>query len=236
MRQIFLANPKGGCGKTMISIHLATYFAHQGQSVAICDHDPGQSAMDWLKSRADHLPAIRGIEFFKHGILTNRFDVVIHDMPAACGVNELSSQVMGHQLLIPVLPSATDIKASTRFLMALNRANLVTENPNRIALVANRISVVTNYFKILLTFLNQVNLPMVGYLRDTQNYVHTIGRGRSIFDSQALKFSADQAQWQSIFDWLETTKLKADHPFYQKVEQILAEPESSPVKSLLQEA
>jgi chromosome partitioning protein len=85
MLQIFVANPKGGCGKTMLSIHLASYYAHRGKSVALCDHDPQQSSMDWIKTRPLNAPKISGVEFFNHNILTNRFDVAIHDMPAAFG-------------------------------------------------------------------------------------------------------------------------------------------------------
>ena len=203
MRQIFLANPKGGCGKSTLSIHLASYYAKLGYSVALCDHDPQSSSVDWVKCRPANLTPIQGIEFFKHNILTNRFDVAIHDMPAACDIEDLSKRIKGHQLLIPVLPSPTDIRACVRFLMALNRANLVQDN--NIALIANRVVVRTNFAKVLMAFLSSVNLPLIGYLRDTQNYVRTINAGVSIFDLPAQSVSFDQEQWEGILCWLEET-------------------------------
>ncbi|MFT6039838.1 MAG: chromosome partitioning protein [Candidatus Azotimanducaceae bacterium] len=221
MRQIYLANPKGGCGKTTLSLHLASYYARRGETVALCDHDPQRSSLDWLRNRPKKLVDIQGIEFYKHKIMTNRFDVAIHDMPAGCDAEQLAEQADGHQVIIPVLPSATDIKACVRYLMALNSANLVQRNPNRIGLVANRVNVRTNYFKVLLTFLNTVNLPIVGYLRDTQNYVRSISAGVSLFDLPPSSVAIDMEQWASILDWLERPEVVLDHPFQQEINDLL---------------
>jgi chromosome partitioning protein len=221
MRQIFLANPKGGCGKTTLSIHLASYYAQRGLSVALCDHDPQRSSLDWMRGRPKKLAEITAIEFFQNKILTNRFDVAIHDMPAGCEAQELAEQADGHQVLIPVLPSATDIKACVRFLMALNRANLVQKNPNRIGLVANRVNVRTNYFKVLLTFLNSVNLPIVGYLRDTQNYVRSISAGVSLFDLPPKVVQVDMEQWATILHWLDQPELAENDLFQKEINDLL---------------
>ena len=101
MEQIFLANPKGGCGKTMMSIHLASYFAHQNRRVALCDHDPQQSALDWLRNRPEKYPTIHGIQCDTQQITGNPFDVVIHDLSVACRIEELSEMIAGNKLVIP---------------------------------------------------------------------------------------------------------------------------------------
>ena len=44
MRVILVANPKGGSGKTTLSINLAGYLASQGQRVAMLDLDRQKSA------------------------------------------------------------------------------------------------------------------------------------------------------------------------------------------------
>ena len=165
------------------------------------------------------MPKIAGIQFYQHEILTNRFDVAIHDLPAAFGAEELGDVLKEHRLIIPVLPSPTDIKACVRFLMALNRSGLVESNAQRIGLVANRVNVRTNYFKVLLTFLNQVNLPLVGYLRDTQNYVRSFSAGLSIFDLPQRSVSNDLAQWEPILEWLEDNEVPS--PFMQQISDLL---------------
>lgn len=219
MQQIFVANPKGGCGKTMLSIHLTSYYTHRGKSVALCDHDPQQSSLDWVKVRSASVPKINGVEFLKHNTLTKRFDIAIHDMPAAFGAEELSGIIGNHRLLIPVLPSPADIKTCVRFLTDLNRRGLAEKNYQQIGLVANHVNVRTNYFKVLLAFLNQVNLPLVGYLRDTQNYARSFSAGVSLFDLPQHTVNRDLCQSQSILDWLEHSEV--EDLFKEQITQII---------------
>lgn len=221
MRQIFLANPKGGCGKTMVSVNLAGYFARQGLSVALCDHDPQRSATDWLKSRPRSLPAIEGIEYFSHHIMPNRFDVAIHDAPAGHGAIELGDLIQGNLLLIPVLPSSTDIRACLRHLMGLHRSGLLERNKGHVGLIANRVNVKTNYFKVLLTFLSEVNLPVVGYLRDTQNYIRAGNAGLSIFDLPPSSTRADRQQWEPILEWLNSSRATTSDSMQQTINELL---------------
>lgn len=221
MQHIFLANPKGGCGKTMVSVNLAGYLARQGLTVALCDHDPQRSSLDWLKARPKMLPHIEGIEYFSHRILSNRFDVAIHDAPAGHGAGELGDMVDGHRLLIPVLPSSTDIRACLRHLMGLHRSGLLERNQGNVGLIANRVNVKTNYFKVLLTFLNEVNLPVVGYLRDTQNYIRAGNAGLSIFDLPPSSTAKDRLQWEPIIEWLHCAQATTSDSMQQTINELL---------------
>lgn len=221
MRQIFLANPKGGCGKTMLSVNLAAHYANQGLSVGICDHDPQRSSLDWNAIRPEGLSKIEGIEYFTHQMMPNRFDVMIHDARAGRGAAELGNLIEGHHLLIPVLPSSTDIRACLRHLMGLHRDGVFERNPGKVGLVANRVNVKTNYFKVLMTFLNEVNLPVVGYLRDTQNYVRSSNAGLSIFDLPPSASRVDRQQWEPIIDWLKSSHSATTKSMQQTINELL---------------
>ncbi|MFT7092093.1 MAG: chromosome partitioning protein [Candidatus Azotimanducaceae bacterium] len=131
-------------------VNLASSYARKGLSVALCDHDPQRSSLDWLRARPAHLLPIEGFEFFDH------------------------------QLLIPALPTATDIRACVRHLVVLNRAGVVEQNPGKFGLIANRVNLKTNYFKVLLTFLNEVNLPIIEWL--AQSEAKTLGPVQSTID------------------------------------------------------
>lgn len=50
---ILVANSKGGAGKTMTSMLLASYLSEQGHSVCVRDTDNGQSAYEWATRAAD---------------------------------------------------------------------------------------------------------------------------------------------------------------------------------------
>lgn len=201
---MFVANPKGGCGKTTLATQLASYWAAEGASVALVDHDIQQSSLDWLRSRPKSCAGIVPIAAFRGDPVDSDFDVVIHDMPAGCSVDDLQQWCHGNcQLVIPILPSPTDIKAGVRFLMALNRHDWLANSNMDIALVANRVRTNTNYFKVLVAFLEQVNMPLVTSIRDTQNYIRAMDSGVSIFDLPKSRVSSDLKQWRPLLDWLQ---------------------------------
>ena len=58
--QILVHNHKGGTGKTMLSVHLAHYFARQGQEWCLWDVDRQGNAISWLTEfQWDGTPTIR---------------------------------------------------------------------------------------------------------------------------------------------------------------------------------
>ena len=51
---------------------------------------------------------------------------------------------------------------------------------------------------------NSLGLPVLGFLRDTQNYVHLAARGLTLFDVPPGRVEKDLAQWEAICRWLDT--------------------------------
>jgi len=52
-------------------------------------------------------------------------------------------------------------------------------------------------------FVDGLGLPVLGYLRDTQNYVQLAAHGLSLWDVAPGRVEKDLAQWQEIIDWIE---------------------------------
>lgn len=210
LKTIVIANPKGGCGKSTLAAQIASHYANQGLAVALADHDPQRSSLDWLKCRPAGCSKITPIAAFNNVSVTDTFDVVIHDMPAASDLDMILGAVEGRaKLLIPILPSPTDIKAGVRFLMSLNREGWNTgaidseSQQVDIGLVANRVRTNTNYFKVLVEFLEQVNMPLIASIRDTQNYIRAMDAGISVFDLPPSRVARDLQQWQLLLNWLD---------------------------------
>ena len=218
MDQIFIANPKGGCGKTTIATQLAGYYANQGGAVLLVDHDAQRSSSDWLGSRPASCAPIRLVASeVDEPVDDVCADIVIHDMPAAWDMDLVADIIgEGDKVLIPVLSSPTDIKACLRFVMGLYRSGVMESNIH-IGLVANRSRVKTRYFQVLLEFVGRLELPLVASLRDTQNYVKAMDRGLTIFDLPPSRVAVDVEQWRPILKWLRTTRgkvIKAKAPSY----------------------
>ena len=63
MKTILVANLKGGCGKTITAITLATALAQKGYKVALADADGQKSALQWLKQRPDTAATIQSLDW-----------------------------------------------------------------------------------------------------------------------------------------------------------------------------
>ena len=207
MPHIFIVNSKGGSGKTTLSTQLASYYAKRGDQVILADHDPQKSSCDWLAARPARCASIQLIAALPDQAIAteNSSTIVIHDMPAGW-IPALNSAVFAkdgtNKMLIPILPSPIDIKSGLRFIMMLYRSS-VLEKTVKAALVANRARSNIRFNKILLEFLARVDLPLIGTVRDSQNYTRAIENGVSIFDLPASAVKTDVEQWQPIIDWLE---------------------------------
>ena len=52
-------------------------------------------------------------------------------------------------------------------------------------------------------FLGTLDVPVIGFVRDTQNYVHLAARGLTLWDVAPSRVARDLEQWQPIIDWLD---------------------------------
>ncbi len=207
MPTILVANPKGGCGKTSIATNIACHFANQQIPTILIDRDPQKSAADWHASRPANCSAIELVtqntaDYFQADILDA---IVIQDMPAGWQPTATSPALGEGQiclLLIPILPSPVDIKAGLRFLMQLYRSGLLDKNI-RAGMIANRTRAHLRFHQELMDFLQRVQIPLIGTLRDSQNYIRAMESGISIFDLPARHVQKDLLQWQEIIEWLE---------------------------------
>lgn len=50
-------------------------------------------------------------------------------------------------------------------------------------------------------FLDDVGLPVLTYLRDTQNYVQAAAHGMTLFDLPPSRVQKDLEQWSAIGNW-----------------------------------
>jgi len=207
MRTIMLMNAKGGCGKTTLATNIATWFADEGATVALADYDPQGSSLDWLQARKDYdgVPEIEAIDATSAPVKPAKgTDFLILDAPAGTHgstINEMLKRV--DTLLVPVLPSAIDMRACERFLKELLASGRVSRKMTRIGLVANRVRENTVAYGQLMTFLQQLNIPVLSHLRESQNYIRSAERGLGLFELAPSMVWHDLEQWDPILDWLE---------------------------------
>ena len=198
-RVILVANPKGGSGKTTLSINLAGYLASQGQRVAMLDLDPQKSATQWLAIRDTALPQI---DLLRDGQKSGS-DWLVIDSPAGLSGKSLERALkLAHKVVVPIAPSLFDIRASQAFLAALHAEKAVRKHEGFVSVVGMRIDVRTRAGVTLEHYMAQQNLQVLAHLRNTQHYVNAAFEGKSLFDLPPHVVERDVAQWQELIDWL----------------------------------
>ncbi len=210
MRTIMLMNAKGGCGKTTLATNIATWFADEGKKVALADFDPQGSSLDWLQARTSYegIPNIEGIDAVNGPATAAKgTDYLIMDAPAAIHGKEINTMLRRVQtLLIPVLPSPMDMRACSRFLEELLKSKRVSKKKTRIALVANRVWERTTVYRQLEEYLGHLKIPVLGHLRESQNYIRSAEKGLGLFELAPSQVWQDLEQWDPILEWLSSSR------------------------------
>lgn len=204
MPVIVVANPKGGVGKSSLSTQLAGWFASRGHPVMLGDVDRQQSARQWLALRPPQLAPIRTWEIAHDDIVRPPKGTthVVLDTPAGLHGKRLDEVLkLADRVLVPLQPSLFDIQATYPFIEQLRSHR--RSDRLRIGLVAMRVRDHTIAADQLQHFLATLSVPVVGQLRDTQNYVQLAARGLTLWDLNPARVERDLAQWRPIIDWLE---------------------------------
>lgn len=204
MRAVLVANPKGGAGKTTLATNLAGYFANLGKKATLCDLDRQQSSLRWMAFRDPALAAITG-HFAGSQIvvsLPKEADWVVVDAPAGLQGYKLTDYLHAvDKVLVPLVPSVFDMAATEDFL------NSIRGEPRsvraKVGIVAMRVDPRTRAASMLEEFLKHFDIPIVSYLRNTQNYVNAAAAGVTIFDPPRAKHRRDLEQWSSLIKWVE---------------------------------
>ncbi|MDO9144880.1 ParA family protein [Rhodoferax sp.] len=204
MPVVVVANPKGGVGKSTLSTQIAGYFASQNHAVMLGDADRQQSSKLWLSLRPEQARAIRSWELGNDQIAKPPKGTthVVLDTPAGLHGKRLKEILKrAHKVVVPLQPSVFDIFATQDFLNELAESARAAQID--VGIVGMRVDERTRAAEQLHTFVEATGLPVLGYVRDTQNYVQLAARGLTVFDLPPGRVARDLAQWQAICRWLD---------------------------------
>jgi len=203
MPVITIANPKGGVGKSTLATNVAGCLAAAGHTVMLGDVDRQQSSRRWLALRPASLPAITGWDVAGEHVVRppKGTSHVVLDTPAGLHGKRLDAVLrITDRLLIPLQPSLFDIQATHDFVQALRAHRRGAEI--KVALVGMRVREHTIANGQLHQYLATLPVPVVAWLRDTQNYVHLAARGSTLWDVAASRVERDLEQWAPLKEWI----------------------------------
>ena len=205
MPVIVVANPKGGVGKSTLSTQIAGYLAARGHAVMLGDVDRQQSSRTWLGLRPAAAATIAPWDVAHDAVVRPPKGTthVVLDTPAGMHNKRLDEVMkLADKVLVPLQPSIFDIHATHGFLRELQAHK--RSDKVRVGIIGMRMKEGTISADQLRNFLGTLAVPVVGFLRDTQNYVHLAARGLTLWDVAPSRVARDIEQWQPILDWIDS--------------------------------
>jgi chromosome partitioning protein len=216
MQKIVVLNPKGGSGKTTIATNLASYYAVEKLRPTLMDMDAQGSSTHWLGKRTQEQPLIHGIAAYERNTgLTRSFATrlpldtqrLVVDTPAAVEPQKLPDITRNATaVLVPVLPSDIDIHAAAKCISNLLLIAKLRRDEHRIAVIANRVKKQTLIYKSLMKFLENLQIPVIATLRDSQAYIRSAEIGLGVFEMKPNSVREDLEQWLPLIGWLAQRK------------------------------
>ena len=205
MPVVVVANPKGGVGKSTMATNIAGYFASKGHAVMLGDADRQQSSRLWLGLRPSGARPISTWELGEGNIAKPPKGTthVVLDTPAGMHGKILNNALkLANKVVVPLQPSIFDIFATRAFLDELAQHGKASQI--QVGIVGMRVDPRTIAADKLHEFVDALGLPVLGYLRHTQNYIHLAARGLTLSDVAPGRVERDLMQWEGICRWLDS--------------------------------
>lgn len=206
MPVIVIVNPKGGVGKSTIATNLAGYFAKQGHKVMLGDADVQQSSRAWLALRPGGLPPIAAWDIGEGQVARPPKGTthVVLDTPAGLAGPRLEQVLrIADKVIVPLQASMFDILATQDFLQRLATKSSKQANKQDVGVLGMRVNIRTRSADQLAHYVGNLGLPVLGYLRDTQNYVQLAAHGATLWDVAPSRVERDIDQWQELVKWVQ---------------------------------
>ena len=191
---IGVTNLKGGVGKTTVAQNLAVCFAHMGFKTCLIDTDTNCNSLSWSAARDEDLPSITVVGSIEPKAIGKMvrdmhkdYDIVVID--GTPSLSEMTTRIIlaSDLLLIPLLPSAHDVRAMSLFFERYEQAKEVKEDIPAF-FVLNQYASNINVHKGMKEAVENFGLPVFETtVSKRAAYVETALEGRGVFESSDVK-------------------------------------------------
>lgn len=204
MQTVLIANRKGGVGKTMTVVTIASALAQAGHRVAIADADAQQSALGWLARRPATVPPIRGVSWVKSGDIGDhpkKLDWLLIDAPGALKDSRAEALIAEARAVIaPVQPGVFDQASTEGFIADIEELKRIRKGKVVVHLVANRLRAGSRAAKTLDAALLALGRAPIAHIADRAVYGDLAEQGLGLYDRKIRSLDPLRAQWAPVLE------------------------------------
>lgn len=212
MNTTLVINPKGGSGKTTVTINLASYFASANIPCTLMDYDPQGSSLNWLRLRpplvnrihaANAAPEKFGrLRSFEMYVPPETRHLVIDAPAGVAGVLMHEMLDRSSAIVVPLVPSSIDLHATGNFLRELIGTGKMRHAQIPIAVVANKVRRSMPAYAPLQQLVDSLGLKLLARLIDSDVFLRAAETGTGIFEMNAGFAAAERKQFLPIVEWV----------------------------------
>lgn len=203
MRTVLVANRKGGVGKTMMAVTIASALANRGERVALADADRQQSSLGWLNRRPGTVSQMRGLDWSRSADIGDNpktLDWLVIDAPGALKGSKAEALIAeAKAVLTPIQASVFDENATRGFLSEIEDLKRIRKGKVGVHLVPNRIKLRSRATQELENFLEGIGYEPLTWITERAAYGDLAAQGLTIFDRKLASLKPVKAQWDPIF-------------------------------------
>lgn len=223
LARISIMNGKGGSGKSTLATNLAALLSSHDESVTLVDNDPQCSSIRWLGERPHNMTVIKGVTVSETARLKNirlrsgavgaKTSYVITDTQAGLRGLDLTDVIdRSDMMIIPVLPSAIDMRVTADFVAQIFLNRSYRNKPKPLGVVANRVINDSIIYRKLQKFLLSLKINFISTFRDNKAYLEAAEKGAGIFELNLSNLEEERQEWQLLLRWIEDKKAKLQVP------------------------
>lgn len=189
---ITIANQKGGCGKTTITIQLAGALSKDKLKILVVDADPQATATRWISNASEEdLSLVHVIGLSATGEKVHKevkkyvksYDYILIDCPPAVeSIIPQSALTISDMVLIPVIPSPADLWAAIGIRSLITRVQGINDELKALIIpnmCQNNVSLTQEVIKII----NDFDIPVSkNHLCLRTAYRQSAALGRTVHD------------------------------------------------------
>lgn len=189
---IAIANQKGGCGKTTITMQLSGALSRDKFKILVVDADPQGTATRWAANADDSTPFIAHIAGLSAaGIKVHKeikkyvgyYDFILIDCPPSVdSVTPHSALMVSDLVLIPMIPSPADLWAAVGIQQLIEQVQVINEGLQA-RIIPNMCQPNINLTQDVLEVLNNFGIEVFStYLCLRTAYRQSAVLGKTVYD------------------------------------------------------